>query len=563
MTPPKGETATTTLVDARGQKTQLSQHQAPTPTGPADTTKYGYTKAGLPETVTDVAGNVWTYKYDAQGRRISAKDPDKGETIMTYDAAGQLLTKKDARQQTVAYKYDVLGRKTETHADSITGPKLAEWTYDTVVGANGALKGLPAMTTRYAGGNAYKTEITGYDIAYRPTASTLTIPASETGLEGTYKSTAEYNVDGTVRKETRPKLGANLAGETIQYGYDDYGMPSTMVGSDTYVGYTRYTPFGEQEMVRLGVEGAETWERRGYELASHRLSRTTVEHAKNTDLQSDVTYGYDPGGNAKSLSTKAPGIAEDRQCFGNDYLRRITEAWTSTVNCATPGSSIGGPSAYWSTFGYDQIGNRKTDRTHGLGGAQDSLRQSDYPAAGAPRPHAPTSVTSTGPAPTKVDTYGYSQTGGTTSRPAPTGGSQIMTWDAEDKVISATAGTAVTTYAYDAEGTRLTTRDATGATLTLPDGSEVRYDKGSGITTGSRSYKYGGSTVAVRKAAGVNGINWMFQDRSGSDTVAVNAGSFQVDLACSIRLANCGRRSPRPGRAALASPVVRRTRGRD
>ena len=246
VTPPKGETATTTLVDARGQKTQLSQHQAPTPTGPADTTKYGYTKAGLPETVTDVAGNVWTYKYDAQGRRISAKDPDKGETIMTYDAAGQLLTKKDARQQTVAYKYDVLGRKTETHADSITGPKLAEWTYDTVVGANGALKGLPATTTRYAGGNAYKTEITGYDIAYRPTASTLTIPASETGLEGTYKSTAEYNVDGTVRKETRPKLGANLAGETIQYGYDDYGMPSTMVGSDTYVGYTRYTPFGER-----------------------------------------------------------------------------------------------------------------------------------------------------------------------------------------------------------------------------------------------------------------------------------------------------------------------------
>ncbi|MEV6878392.1 RHS repeat-associated core domain-containing protein [Amycolatopsis sp. NPDC051128] len=529
VTPPKGETATTTLLDARGRAIQLSQHQSATPTAAADVTKYSYTKAGLPETVTDAAGNIWSYTYDVRGRRISAKDPDKGESTMTYDAAGQLLTKKDARQKLVAHKYDVLGRRIETRADSAVGRKVAEWTYDTVTDTNGPLKGLLASSTRYVGADAYKTEVTGYDVAYRPTATTVTIPASETGLAGTYKSTAGYNADGSLRTETRPKLGGNLAGETVSYGYDDYGMPSTMAGADTYVGYSRYTPFGEREMVRLGVEGAETWERRGYELASHRLSRTTVEHAKNTDLQSDVTYGYDPGGNAKSLSTKVPGVAEDRQCFGNDYLRRITEAWTSTVDCAGPGSSLGGPSPYWSTFGYDQVGNRKTDRSHGLGGAKDTLRQSDYPAAGAPRPHAPTAVTTTGPAPTKVDSYAYSETGGTIGRPAPTSGNQVLAWDVEDRVVSATAGAAVTTYAYDANGNRLTTRDATGATLTLPDGSEVRYDTATGIAKGSRFYTYGGSTIAVRKAAGAGGVNWMFQDRSGSDTVSVNAGSFEVN----------------------------------
>jgi RHS repeat-associated protein len=530
QTPPKGGTATTAKIDARGRTTQLGQHLAATPTGAADTTKYSYTKAGQPESVTDAAGNVWSYGYDARGRTTSAKDPDKGESTMTYDAAGQLTGKKDARQQTVAYKYDLLGRRTETHADSADGPLLAQWTYDTVPEAGGkVVKGQIASSTRYVGGNAVKAEVTAYDAGYRPTATTLTVPASETGLAGTYKTTAVYNVDGTKRSETLPRLGTNLAEETVRYGYDDYGLPSTMAGADTYVGYTRYTPFGEKEMVRLGTTGAETWERRGYELASHRLARTVVEHAKTTDLQSDVGYAYEAAGTVKSLSTKVPGAAEDRQCFGNDYLGRITDAWTSTANCAgAPGSATGGPSAYWSTFGYDQIGNRKSDTSHGLGGAADVVRKSEYPAPGAPQPHAPKTVTTTGPAPAKLDSYGYTATGGTTGRPAPAGGTQTLGWDAEDRVVSAAAGSAVTTYTYDADGNRLITRDASGTTLTLPDGSELRYDAATKAVTGTRSYSAGDSTVATRRTGQLSGVSWMFQDRSGSDTVSVGATSFQV-----------------------------------
>ncbi|MEV4316790.1 RHS repeat-associated core domain-containing protein [Actinocrispum sp. NPDC049592] len=507
VTPPDGGIKTTTVTDARGNTTELDQA--------ADATKYGYTKAGQQNSLTDPAGNTWTSTFDVRGRQITVDDPDKGHTGKTYDDAGQLTSTTDARGQKLFYDYDNLGRKKAVHADRPDGPVLDRWDYDPA-NAIGQL----ASNTHYANGTAYVTKITGYDAGYHPTGTETTIPAStdpaENKLAGKYTTSTSYSPQGAIISETLPAIGG-LPAETVQYGYDDYGKPSTLVGADTYVGLTRYTPFGEPEMVRMGVEGKETWERRAYDDATRRPKQSVVETRISTDYQSDVSYGYDPAGNVKSQLTKIIGTADDQQCFGYDYLRRLTEVWTSGNQCqGAAGSSVSGPAPYWTTYGYDLVGNRKSETNHGLGAA-DTVRTTTYPDAKQPRPHAPVKSESKGPQGTKTDNFDYNAVGSTTSRP----GTSTMVWDQQNRLVSTSAQTA---YVQDTDGTKLVNRDASGATLFL-GGTELRTDKGTGAVVGTRYYRSNGEVVGARNGAG---LNWLIHDGHNSDTVAVNASSLQV-----------------------------------
>src|SRR5439155_10359356 len=187
--PPAGGTPATTFLDARGRATALWQYQGSGPTGGHDTTAYKHDLLGRLTKVTDAAGNDWSWRYDLLGRQIAAVDPDKGATTMTYTAAGELETTKDARNITLAYTYDDAGRKETLHRDSVSGPVLAAWTYDTLA------KGQLTSSTRYDGGKAYTTAVTGYDEANRPLGSTVTVPAGEGALTGAWTSAMTYHAD--------------------------------------------------------------------------------------------------------------------------------------------------------------------------------------------------------------------------------------------------------------------------------------------------------------------------------------------------------------------------------
>ncbi|MET0135635.1 MAG: RHS repeat-associated core domain-containing protein, partial [Kibdelosporangium sp.] len=513
VTPPPGGTATTNVVNARGQTVELRQHKQLNTDSAADTTKYTFTKSGEPKSLTDAANNTWTYEYDVRGRRISATDPDKGRSTMTYDDAGQMTTRTDARNQKVVFAYDNGGRTKSVRRDSEAGTILAEWQYDPT-----NAKGELASSTRYVAGTAYTFAVTGYDEAYNATSSEIRIPASadpvENKLAGTYASVATYRDDGTLVHEKLPRLG-NLASEDVHYGFDDLGMANTLVGAETYVGHTRYTPFYETEMTRFGVESAELWEQQDYDRITRQMSQVRVQHRKSTEIQAEDTLTYDLSGNITKLTNTAPGSLKDAQCFGYDYLRRLTEAWTSTTDCAgAVGSSVGGPAPYWTTYGYDLIGNRQSELQH----TTNTLRTTAYPAPGQPRPHSPVSTT-TG---SSTVSYGYNQIGATTSRPGPTG-AQTLSWDEEGKL--ATAG--ASSYIYDAAGTRLITKDDKGATLHLASG-EIRYDKASNIVSGVRTYVHNGTRVAVRTGTTKAGVSYVLQDHHGTDNLAVNADSLTV-----------------------------------
>src|SRR5262249_19688762 len=125
--------------------------------------------------------------------------------------------------------------------DAGTGTLLVQTVYDTLA------KGQQTSTTRYVNGNAYISSITGYDAGYRTTGASITVPAVEGALAGTYTTSNTYNVDASVATPALPAVGA-LPTETLRYGYNSLSMPVTVSGTSTYVTETDYDSLG-----RLGA----------------------------------------------------------------------------------------------------------------------------------------------------------------------------------------------------------------------------------------------------------------------------------------------------------------------
>jgi RHS repeat-associated protein len=511
VTPPQGGTAITTVTDARDRKVELRQYQGAALTSAFDTTKYSYTKAGLLETVVDPAGSVWRFGYDLRGRKVSEENPDRGVTTAEYDDAGQLLASTDARKVRLTYGYDDLGRKTKVSNGTTT---LAEWTFDTAPYG----KGLPATDTRYAGGNAYKNKIIGYNGLNKPLGSTVSIPESEQKLAGDYTTRASYNMDGSLAGTSFPAIG-DLPSEPVTHSYDDLGKAiTTSAGfndvTDELVTDTQYTRYGELARTQLGTTGKRVWLSRYYDTNTRRLERTIVDAEVTSPKQSDTSYTYDQSGNVTSIVD-----GSDAQCFKMDHLQRVTEAWTPGNGCdAAPSTAaLSGPAPYWHSYTYDKAGNRLTETQHAAAG--DVVRTSDLPAPGGA--HQLKSVQTKTPAATTTDVFTYDASGNTKTR-----NGQTFDWDAEGRMASVTEGGKNTSYVYDATGERLIRRDPAGATLYLA-GQELSV-KANGTLQATRYYQHGGKTVAVRDASG---LTWLGGDHQGTAQIAVRA----ADLAVSKR----------------------------
>ncbi|WP_223167815.1 RHS repeat-associated core domain-containing protein [Nonomuraea sp. SYSU D8015] len=509
--PPEGGTATTTWIDARDRVTALVQYHGRTLTSPNDVTRYAYDKAGRLAAVTDAASNVWRYRYDVLGRKIKAEDPDRGTSTMTYDDAGQLKTVTDARGKTIASTYDTFGRLVETRLGSETGTLMTKNVYDTL--AKGAL----TSSTRYVNQQPYSQAVTGYDAAGRPEGASVTIPAVENQLAGTYTTRLTYRVDGSLATKTLPKLG-DLHPETITYDYDDLGRSKTMTGELTYVTDTKYTSLGEIAQLELGAGDKRLWRTTYYEEGTRRLTETLTERDKTDNgglMVHDLTYGYDHAGNVKRITDRTAGSQQDTQCFTVDHLRRVTAAWTQgTDTCATTPSAatIGGPAPYWHEYGYDPIGNRTKKTVKGLAGAADAVTDYTYPdpGDGVTRPHAVANTTTN----STTTAYGYDAAGNTTSRPGPTG-LQTLTWNDEGLLASITASGKTTSYLYDATGQQLIRRDPGAVTLFVGEG-ELRLNTATGSTTGTRYYDGLGTRTG-------DGFTWTVADHHGTSQVAIDA----------------------------------------
>ena len=108
-------------------------------------------------------------------------------------------------------------------------------------------------------------------------------------------------------------------------------------------------------------------------------------------------------------------------------------------------STLGGPAPYLEQFTYDTGTENRLSATV-VNGSTSTQQVFAYPQAGAARPHAVSSVSSTGTV-NQTDTYGYDQDGDTTIRPGET-----LTYDPTGKLASITSGASTQQDVYDASG---------------------------------------------------------------------------------------------------------------
>ncbi|TDD61354.1 hypothetical protein E1263_07540 [Kribbella antibiotica] len=514
--PPSGGTATTTLTDARGKTTELRQYHNGTTSGTYDSTTYTYTHRDELATVTNEAGSVWRYGYDIRGRQTSAVDPDKGTSTSTYDALDQVVSTKDGRNQSIFFSYDDLGRKTAVRKDTSTGALLASWAYDTLG------KGLLTSSTRYSGGASYVSAINGYDAIDRPTSTTTTIPATEGKLAGTYTTSTEYNVDGSIKQATLPNL-PGLPPETLRLGYDNAGNPQNLSGWSNYMADVVRSSYGEPLRYALASEVDKfVWQSFTYEEGTRRGTEMKVQRAGQANPDDTFGYNYDPAGNLKAVAhTSVAGI--DRQCVQLDHLRRMTESWTPSGGTCTTGPAaqpLGGPLPYWKTYSYSPSGNRTKVVDHKAA----TTTNYTYPGATAARPHGVTGTSTSGPSGTAANTYSYDGAGNLASR-TEGGDTDTFAWDPEGHLASVSGPTGAadtTSFVYDAEGSRLIKRDPTGSTLYLPSG-EVRLDKATDKAAGTRYYQFDGQTIAMRTSDVA--VEFLLADHHNTATVSIDAYS--------------------------------------
>ena len=336
--PPTGGTPTTTITDARGQTTEERQYKSDAPTGDYDATKYTFTPAGKLKTLTDAEGNTWTHSYDLRGREYQTSDPDKGTTKTTFNDLDQITSTEDGRGKKLFYVYDPIGRKTEEHADILSGPLLTKWTYDT------SRRGQPASTTRYIGQAAYVATVNLYNNLNQPTRTTYTIPsvAGEQALAGNYLYITNFNLDESVKSTGFPLVpgATGMGAETVSHTYDDLNRPITTTGNTKLVTGTQYSPTGQLQQLEMSTGAKRTWTSYSYEYGTQRLheSQTSREGIAGTDR--DATYGYDDVGDVTSI-TDVSRAGTDNQCFRYDHQRRLTEAWTPAGACGVDPDKAG------------------------------------------------------------------------------------------------------------------------------------------------------------------------------------------------------------------------------
>ncbi|MEU9858922.1 RHS repeat-associated core domain-containing protein [Streptomyces sp. NPDC047974] len=517
VTPPQGGTVTTKVTDARGRATQLIQYAGAGQTQP-QTTTYTYGKYGEPDSVTDPAGNTWSYTYDSRGQKTQVADPDKGLSVLTYDALGQVVTAKDARNTTLTTSYDKLGRKTEVKNGTTT---LATWTYDTLA------KGQLTSSSRYVDGAEYKEQIGGLNDRYQPTSSSLTVPAAAGGLAGTYTwSYGYHDQTGALFWTLNPAIG-DIPSErvTTNYNSDDQPYRTTREGV-ILVANVQYDHYGRPVGTEFGHElDKKVWRTQAYDDHTGRLIERTTDRFLAPQRVDHSLYTYDPAGNVTSRTSTTGQDATastDRQCFTNDQFGRLTQAWTGKTDCTTAPSttSVGGPDAYWLTYGYDKLGNR-TEQQDKLTGATTA-----YTPGGSARPHAVEQATVTGGADNgRVSTFQYDATGNTTNRTIGTK-TQNLTWDAEGHLATLTEAGKTTSYVYDADGTRLLTRNGDGTqVLTLPNGDELKLAANGTTKNATRYYTHAGETIAVRTGTT---ISYLVGDHQGTALTAINTATLAV-----------------------------------
>ena len=402
-----------TIVGGRGWVTRDGPRDGTGGTGPFRFTSYTRDPLGRLIGAQDPRGSVWSYVYNKYGDRTTSTDPDLGTWGMTYDESGNLLTQTDAKTQTTSFTYDLLDRPLTKVAGGIT----TTYEYDTTSSGYynvGNLTSLsnPTETITYGYGKlgGLQREVHGLDAR-------------------TYEIKTSYLSNGLPNTVTLPS-GPSGSGDQAVGSYR-YDTANRMIGFGTQVTGVTYNAWDNPVTLSFSNGTVET---RTYSAERGWLMRVEVEKGASLLLNTRLQRS------ASGLVTQSyPIRTHGRFNYTYDYDGRVL---TST--------NFGGQSGLDQVFTYNAAGSIASKKT-GTAAALTYV----YPAGTAARPHAPTSV---GGVALAYDANGNMTTGFD---------GKTMTYDAENRVRTATRAGVTTTYTYGADGARLKRTLGGSGTLTI------------------------------------------------------------------------------------------------
>jgi RHS repeat-associated protein len=413
---------------------------------------------------TQTAGLAATsYGYDARGRLVSISQgsgADTRTTTLTYDPEGYLDTLTDALGRTVSFAYDGAGRVT---SQTLPDGRVIDYAYD-------AKGNRAAITPSQRPPHAFAYTPVDLQSAYIP-------PDVGAGLNRTDYA---YGLDREIELVTRPDsllidpeydAAGRLNALTVpegQFGYSYDPTTGQLTGITTPDGGTlSFTYAGS--LLRSVAWGGAVAGKVGYVYDNDfRVTEISLNGAN------PVVFGYD----ADSLLTQAGALSLIRDAQNGlligSTLGSLTDAWTynAFAEAASYSASYAGAPVFTTRFTRDALG-RITEKVETVAGATTTYGYR-YDLVGRL-----TEVTVDG---VTLSTYAYDANGNRLSRTSAQG-TETGTYDDQDRLLtyagasytytangelaSKTTGGQTTTYQYDVLGNL--------RQVVLPGGATVEY----------------------------------------------------------------------------------------
>lgn len=428
--------------DAAGRLTSAQQ------SGIGAATTYAYDETGTKIAQKDALSRTVQWRHDAAGRPVGRILPDGSSESFSYDAAGQLISQTTFGGQTITRTYDSQGREISRNipASGGTPARSISWTYNA--------DGQRATQTETGASSTQGTTIYSYDAVGRLTQLS--------GPLGTLSWS--YDAAGRITQRGTPEGSTN-------YSYDPDGRLSRLVAPDGRA--VSYTYDAAGRMVRSEQE-----------LASGIALVTDLRHDAQ-DREVAIAHSKRSGAGTQLIA----GQAISRGVGG--AVNRIDTFDTTASFDAGNGSYTGTPVRV-QTFSYDA--NSRLSTEHSYKGSQLTawLADSSQPA-------------------TQAIAYGYDDVGNRTAKSVVTPGSTTNTtyaYDSNDRLITetiATIGGGISTinYSWDGNGNLASKQSATEFTGYRFDADsrliEVRRGASAGSASVVASYAYDADGARVSR----------------------------------------------------------------
>lgn len=270
--------------------------------------------------LTNAAGGVTQYHYDAAGMRDQVTDPLGHTTLSTFDAQGNVLSTTDPLGHTTWFAYDAFNNQTSTRDPRSSG----------------------------AGDNTYATVTTWDGIHHNKLTETTPATTQQpvgTTLSWTYTTGAEAAIDGGLTPVRLMKASVDANGGVTAYRYDAKGNLREVTDASGLLTRYTYDELGRQVSVTTFPTGFPTGVSTTFVLDADGRTITRDDPAQANGVTSQIhrrrqTSTYDPAGNlTQVIESDIGGSTWPDASRTTSYSYDNADRQTSMVNPAGGASS--------------------------------------------------------------------------------------------------------------------------------------------------------------------------------------------------------------------------------